>query len=82
MPPGEDETDNEEVRRVGFEDLRAMPDEVTPHYDIGEDLELVDFERGAKVAGGGFYFLKGDGARLEHALIQFMRDIHREQGYS
>jgi len=35
-----------------------------------------------KVAGGGFYFLKGDGARLEHALIQFMRDIHREQGYT
>jgi seryl-tRNA synthetase len=82
VPPGEDETDNEEVRRVGFDDLRAMPEEVTPHYDIGEDLELLDFQRGAKVAGGGFYFLKGDGARLEHALIQFMRDIHREQGYS
>ena len=82
IPPGEDETDNEEVRRVGFEDTRAMPADVAPHYDIGEDLELVDFERGAKVAGGGFYFLKGDGARLEHALIQFMRDIHREQGYT
>ena len=82
VPPGEDETDNEEVRRVGFEDARDLPSEVVPHYDIGEDLELVDFERGAKVAGGGFYFLKGDGARLEHALIQFMRDIHREQGYS
>jgi seryl-tRNA synthetase len=82
IPPGEDETDNEELRRVGFDDVRTMPKIVSPHYDIGEDLELVDFERGAKVAGGGFYFLKGDGARLEHALIQFMRDIHREQGYS
>ncbi|MHB9287583.1 serine--tRNA ligase [Halobacteriales archaeon Cl-PHB] len=82
VPPGEDELDNEEVRRVGFDDQRELPDEVVPHYDLGEDLELIDFERGAKVSGGGFYFLKGDGARLEHALIRFMRDIHREQGYS
>jgi seryl-tRNA synthetase len=81
VPPGEDELDNEEVRRWGFEEMREFPEDVTPHYDIGEDLELLDFERGAKVAGGGFYFLKGDAARLEHALIQFMRDIHREQGY-
>ena len=82
VPPGEDETDNEEVRRVGFGDVRELPAEVTPHYDLGEEMEILDFERGAKVAGGGFYFLKGDGARLEHALIQFMRDIHREQGYT
>lgn len=82
VPPGEDELDNQEVRRWGFEELREFPDEVVPHYDIGEELELLDFERGAKVAGGGFYFLKGDAARLEHALIQFMRDIHREQGYT
>jgi seryl-tRNA synthetase len=81
VPPGEDESDNDEVRRVGFEDGRGLPDDVVPHYDLGEDLEILDFERGAKVTGGGFYFLKGDGARLEHALIQFMRDIHREQGY-
>jgi seryl-tRNA synthetase len=53
-----------------------------PHYDRGADLELLDEERGAKVSGGGFFFLKGDGARLEHALIQFMLDLHREQGYT
>ena len=82
VPPGEDELDNHEVRRVGFDNMRTLPDDVVPHYDLGEDLEILDFERGAKVAGGGFYFLKGDGARLEHALIQFMRDMHREQGYS
>ena len=82
VPPGEDESDNVEVRRVGFADARDLPDEVVPHYDLGEDLELIDFDRGAKVSGGGFYFLKGDGARLEHALIQFMRDVHREQGYT
>jgi seryl-tRNA synthetase len=81
VPPGENEQDNEEVRRVGFDDLREMPEEVTPHYDLGEQLDILDFERGAKVTGGGYYFLKGDGARLEHALIQFMRDVHREQGY-
>ena len=82
VPPGEDELDNEELRRVGFDGVRELPETVTPHYDLGERLEIIDFERGAKVAGGGFYFLKGDGARLEHALIQFMRDIHREQGYT
>jgi seryl-tRNA synthetase len=82
VPPGEDEQDNVEVRRSGFEDLRELPADLAPHYDIGEELEILDFERGAKVTGGGFYFLKGDAARLEHALIQFMRDVHREQGYS
>jgi seryl-tRNA synthetase len=82
IPPGETEQDNEEVRRVGFDDLRELPDEVVPHYDLGEELDILDFERGAKVTGGGFYFLKGDAARLEHALIQFMRDVHREQSYS
>ena len=44
-------------------------------------MEILDFERGAKTTGAGFYFLKGDGARLEHALIQFMLDVHREQEY-
>ena len=81
LPAGEDELDNDEVRRVNFDDLRELPDEVVSHYDIGEELEVLDFERGAKVAGGGFYFLKGDAARLEHALVGFMRDVHREQGY-
>jgi seryl-tRNA synthetase len=82
VPVGEDESDNVEVRREGFEDLRDLPEPVVPHYDLGEALDILDFERGAKVTGGGFYFLKGDGARLEHALIQFMLDIHREQGYT
>ncbi|MEF8781505.1 MAG: serine--tRNA ligase [Haloarculaceae archaeon] len=82
VPPGDDEWDNDEVRRVGFDDGRSLPAEVTPHYDLGEELDIIDFERGAKVAGGGFYFLKGDAARLEHALIRFMREIHREQGYT
>jgi seryl-tRNA synthetase len=79
---GEDETDNVELRREGFDDLRELPVAVVPHYDLGEELDVLDFERGAKVAGGGFQFLKGDGARLEYALARFMLDVHREQGYT
>ena len=81
VPVGDDEADNVERYREGFDDLRELPDDVTPHYDLGEDLDILDFERGAKVSGGGFQFVKGDGARLEHALVQFMLDVHREQGY-
>jgi len=80
VPPGEDEPDNVEVRREGFD--ADVPEDPVPHYDLGEDLGILDFERGVKVSGGGFYFLKGDGARLEHALIQFMLDVHREQDYT
>jgi len=81
VPVGDDEADNVELRREGFEGLRELPETVTPHYDLGEELDILDFERGTKVTGGGFYFLKGEGARLEHALIQFMLDVHREQEY-
>jgi len=82
VPVGEDESDNVEDRRWGFDGRRELPDSVVPHYDLGEDLDILDFERGAKVAGGGFQFLKGDGARLEYALVQFMLEVHREQGYT
>jgi seryl-tRNA synthetase len=81
-PVGDDEADNVEVAREGFDDLRPLPEPVIPHYDLGEELDIMNFERGAKVAGGGFYFLQGEGAQLEHALIQFMLDLHREQGYT
>ncbi|RLM96615.1 serine--tRNA ligase [Haloarcula sp. Atlit-7R] len=81
VPTGEDEADNVERYREGFDDLRDLPDEVVPHYDLGEELDLLDFERGAKVSGGGYQFVKGEGARLEHALVQFMLDVHREQEY-
>jgi seryl-tRNA synthetase len=80
-PVGDDEADNVEVDRWGFDDLRDLPAEVVPHYDLGEELDVLDFERGAKVSGGGFQFVKGEGARLEYALIQFMLEVHREQEY-
>jgi seryl-tRNA synthetase len=82
VPEGTDESENVELRRWGFDDARALPDRVVPHYDLGEDLDVIDEARGAKTTGAGFYFLKGDGARLEHALVQFMLDVHREQGYT
>jgi seryl-tRNA synthetase len=82
VPVGDGEADNVERYREGFDDLRDLPDPVVPHYDLGEELDILDFERGAKVAGGGFQFLKGEGARLEYALIQFMLEVHREQGYT
>jgi seryl-tRNA synthetase len=82
-PVGDDESDNVETERRGFDERRDLPDPVVPHYDLGEELEILDFERGAKVSGGGFYFAKGEGARLEHALVQFMLDLHREEhGYT
>ncbi len=82
VPVGEDESDNVERRRWGFADQRTLPDTVEPHYELGERLEIIDEQRAAKTSGAGFYFLKGDGARLEHALIQFMLDVHREQDYT
>ncbi|QZP36287.1 serine--tRNA ligase [Halobaculum magnesiiphilum] len=82
VPVGADESENVERCREGFDDLRELPDEVIPHYDLGEDLDILDFDRGAKVSGGGFYFAKGEGAMLEHALIQFFLEVHREQGYT
>ncbi|MFC6974899.1 serine--tRNA ligase [Halomicroarcula sp. GCM10025709] len=82
VPTGEGEADNVERYRRGFDDLRELPDEVVPHYDLGEEMDILDFERGAKVSGGGYQFVKGEGARLEHALIQFMLDVHREQDYT
>ncbi|WP_348607172.1 serine--tRNA ligase [Halobaculum rarum] len=82
VPVGAEESENVERRREGFGDLRDLPEEVIPHYDLGEDLDILDFDRGAKVSGGGFYFAKGEGAMLEHALIQFFLEVHREQGYT
>ncbi len=81
VPSGMDESDNVQLRREGFGELRSLPETIVPHYELGERLAIIDEARGAKTTGGGYYFLTGDGARLEHALVQFMLDLHREQGY-
>ncbi len=80
VPEG-DESHNREVRRWG--DLPAFSGPAKAHWEIGVDLGIVDFERAGKVSGPRFAFLKGDGARLERALIDFMLDLHtRQHGYT
>ena len=68
-------------RPVGDEPPVAAAAGRRPHWEIGEALGLIDFERGAKVSGSRFYILRGDAARLQRALITWMLDLHREQGY-
>ena len=81
VPVGRDEADNPEVRRVG--EVPSFAFEPKAHWDLGEDLGILDFERGAKVTGARFTFYRGLGARLERALINFMLDVHtREHGYT
>jgi seryl-tRNA synthetase len=80
VPTGSDEEDNKEVRKWG--EPRKFDFEYKAHWDIGEDLDILDFERGSKVTGTRFTFLKGAGARLERALINFMLNLHTdEHGY-
>lgn len=80
VPVGTDEEDNTEVRKWG--EPRNFDFEYKAHWDIGEDLDILDFERGGKVTGTRFTFLKGAGARLERALINFMLNLHTdEHGY-
>jgi seryl-tRNA synthetase len=63
-------------------EMRSFDFEPKPHWDLATGLGLMDFERGAKLAGSGFVLYTGVGARLERALIQFMLDLHtREHGY-
>ena len=80
VPPGADESANVvkyikgEAPHFDFEPL--------PHWELGENLGIIDFQRGAKIAGSRFFVLKGKGARLQRALIDWMLDTHtREHGY-
>ena len=81
-PVGEDENDNPEVRRWGTpRDFAAEGFEPQAHWDLGPALNIIDFERGVKLAESRFYVLGGAGARLERALIAFMLDQHTSRGY-
>lgn len=80
VPVGETEDDNVEIRRWG--NVPQFTFEPKPHWDLADDLNILDFERAAKVTGSRFVFYKGLGARLERALINFMMDLHvEEHGY-
>lgn len=81
-PVGQSEDDNPEVRRWGTpRDFAAEGIEAKPHWDLGPELGIIDFERGVKLAKSRFYLLGGLGARLERSLINFMADTHASRGY-
>ncbi len=81
VPPGEDETGNVVVKTIG--ELPTFDFDAKPHWEIGESLGILDFERGVKISGSRFYVLKGRGARLQRALISWMVDFHQDRnGYT
>lgn len=80
VPVGESAEDNQQIRAAGTK--RIFSFKAKEHFDIGEKLGILDFERGGKVTGARFTFLKGAAARLERALIQFKMDLHADKhGY-
>jgi seryl-tRNA synthetase len=79
-PDGLNEDDNVVVRQVG--ELPAFAFQPQPHWDLGPALGILDFDRGVKITGSRFYLLRGDGARLQRALIAWMLDRHRRHGYN
>lgn len=80
VPVGPGEEHNVLVRQEG--EPRDFDFEPLPHWDLGVTLDIVDFERGVKLSGTRFYVLKGEGARLQRALITWMLDMHLNQGYT
>jgi seryl-tRNA synthetase len=80
VPVGKDDTDNVELKKWG--QIPKFSFEPKAHWDIGEKLDILDFERAAKLSGARFALLKGLGSRLERALINFMLDLHTQKhGY-
>lgn len=80
-PVGASEEDNPVLRSFG--EKKTFDFEAKPHWDITEELKLVDFERGAKITGSGFPVYTGQGAKLQRALISYMLDLHTtEHGYT
>jgi len=81
VPIGDSDADNVEIRRWG--DVRKFDFEIKPHWDIGVELGILDFEAASRVTGSRFTFYKGLGCRLERSLISFMMDLHTEKhGYT
>lgn len=80
VPAGKSDAENRVTRENGTK--RTFDYKPKPHWEIGESLGLLDFERGVKLSGSRFYLLKGLGARLQRALINWMVDLHIGQGYT
>ncbi|MBM4137450.1 MAG: serine--tRNA ligase [Nitrospira sp.] len=79
VPVGKDETENVEIRRWG--EPRKFDFEPLNHWDIGEILGIIDFERASKIAGSRFVLMKGPGAKLERSLMNFMLNVNTSKGY-
>ena len=80
-PIGKDENDNVEIKKVGV--IPTFDFEPKPHWDLGTDLDILDFERASKISGSRFTVYKGLGARLERVLLNWMSDLHAlEHGYT
>ncbi len=81
VPLGQDESEN--VIHHDWGQHKEVSFQPLPHWELGEKLGIIDFDRGVKLSGSRFYVLKGLGSRLERALIEFMLDLHtREHGYT
>ena len=79
-PYGVDESENVVLKTSG--EIPKFDFEPKPHWELGPELGIIDFERGVKLTGSRFYVLSGAGARLQRALIAFMLDLHIQQGYT
>ncbi|MGB4594913.1 MAG: serine--tRNA ligase [Anaerolineaceae bacterium] len=79
VPLGESDKDNVVVRTIG--EPKVFDFTPKPHWELGPDLGIINFEDGVKIAGSRFYTLQGAGARLQRALIFWMLDLHLKQGY-
>ncbi len=80
VPVGKDDTENKEIRKEGI--LPTFDFTPLDHVTLGEKLDILDIARGVKIAGARTYFLKGDGARLEYAILMFTLDHLRKKGYT
>ena len=79
VPVGTDDSDNVVLRTVG--EYPEFDFEPKPHWDLGPELGIIDFDRGVKLAGSRFYVLSGPGALLQRALVFWMAGLHIRQGY-
>ncbi len=79
-PLGVDENENVVIKTVG--EIPELDFQPKPHWELGPELGIIDFEQGVKITGSRFYVLSGAGARLQRALIAFMLDLHTRQGYT
>ena len=79
VPVGTDDSDNIVLRSVG--EYPEFDFEPKPHWDLGQELGIIDFDRGVKLSGSRFYVLSGPGALLQRALVFWMIDLHIRQGY-